>query len=281
MPAFGLSGPWRDNVGFAQTMEQFTGMAWVTGYPDGYPRIPLGPCDPNAGAHAMFALLMALWRREETGEGSFIEACMCESALNIAAELTVGYSAYGIEPLRAGNRGPDAAPQNLYRAGGEEEWLALAVADDDQWQALVEVLGRPDWATDPALASAAGRFAAHDAIDLELAAWLQDRDLDATVEQLVAAGVPAARAHDPRRTSEHPRHIERGFFEPVEHPVVGTFPVLGPPFRYASVERWNRSRSPLLGEHNRDVITELIGASEEEYEALVEAGVAGTAPASV
>ncbi|MCU1614595.1 MAG: CoA transferase [Frankiales bacterium] len=278
MPAFGLDGPWRDNVGFAQTMEQMTGMAWMTGYPDQQPRIPLGPCDPNAGSHATFALLVALWHRDRTGGGSFVEACMAEAALNVAAEVTVCFSAYQVRLSRNGNRGPDAAPQGLYRCGAAEEWLAIAVATDEQWAGLVALLGHPTWASDPALAHRAGRIADHDLIDRELAAWLRDRDVAATADLLVGAGIPAAHARDPRRTSGHPRHVERGFFEPVAHPLAGELSVPRPPFRFSSIRRWNRTPAPLFGEHNRELITGLLGAADEDYRQLVRAGVVGHRP---
>jgi crotonobetainyl-CoA:carnitine CoA-transferase CaiB-like acyl-CoA transferase len=278
MPAFGLDGPWRDNVGFAQTIEQMSGMAWMTGHLDKEPRIPLGPCDPNAGIHATFALLLALWRRDTTGQGSMVEACMVEAALNVTAEVSVAFSAHGVRLARSGNRGPDAAPQGLYRCGGDEEWLALAVTTDEQWAALVSLLEHPTWASDPALAHRAGRLAAHDSIDRGLGHWLRGRDLTRTVELLADAGIPAARARDPRLISEHPRHIERDFFELVSHPVVGELPVPRPPFRFTSIPRWNRSPAPGLGEHNHELITGLIGASEEDYRLLVEAGIVGTRP---
>ena len=81
MPAFGLSGPWRDNVGFAQTMEQVTGLAWITGHTDDQPRIQRGPSDPNAGMHAAFAMLVGFAEREATGRGCLLEVTMVEGAL--------------------------------------------------------------------------------------------------------------------------------------------------------------------------------------------------------
>lgn len=89
MPAFGLTGPWRDHPGFAQTMEQLSGLAWVTGHPDDQPRLPRGPCDPLAGAHAAFAILVALAERAASGRGHHVESAMVESALNVAAEQVV------------------------------------------------------------------------------------------------------------------------------------------------------------------------------------------------
>ncbi len=282
MPAFGLSGPWRDHVGFAQTMEQVTGLAWLTGHPDDQPRIQRGPCDPLAGMHAAFAFLLALGEREAKGEGVHVECTMVEGALNAAAELLVEWSAYGHRLERQGNRAPWAAPQGLYRCRGHghatPRWLALSVASDAQWQALVRLLGEPGWAREPSLASLAGRRAAHDAIDRELCAWAEAGDRDARVEALVAAGVPAAPLRDPRLLSSHPQMVARGFHETLRHPVAGALPTPGLPFRYAGVERWLRSPAPTLGQHGREILGEWLGLGSEEIDRLESEGVIGTRP---
>ena len=140
MPAFGLDGPWRDRVGFAQTMEQSTGMAWMTGHADGPPVIPRGVCDPIAGLHAAFAAIAALVIRDRDGIGVHVESTMVESALNVAAEMLVEYSRNGIELRRNGNRGPGASPQGVYPCQGDDEWVALAALDD----AARASLARPD-----------------------------------------------------------------------------------------------------------------------------------------
>ena len=141
MPAFGLSGPWRERVGFAQTMEQVTGMAWLTGHEYDQPRIIRGICDPIAGMHGAFALMLGLIERDRLDDAVFVEATMVEAALNCAAEAIVEFTAYGGQMSRMGNRSPYAAPQNLYACQGEEEWLAISVATDEQWVGLLEAIG--------------------------------------------------------------------------------------------------------------------------------------------
>ncbi len=136
MPAFGLTGPWRDRPGFAQTMEQITGLAWMTGHPDDQPRIQRGPCDPNGGLHAAFGALVGLARRDRTGAGCLVEAPMFEAALAVAAEPVLEWTAYGYRVARDGNRSPAFAPQGLYACAGEEQWLAVSAATDEQWRAL-------------------------------------------------------------------------------------------------------------------------------------------------
>jgi crotonobetainyl-CoA:carnitine CoA-transferase CaiB-like acyl-CoA transferase len=282
MPAFGLDGPWRDNVGFAQTMEQISGMAWITGHVDDQPRIPQGPCDPLAGMNAAFATLVALAERQATGAGSLVEGPMVEGALNAGAEQIVEYSAYGARMQRDGNRSPWAAPQGVYACLGVEQWLALSVATDEQWDALVKVLGHPAWTADADLATFQGRRAAHDRLDAGLSAWAGDRELGEAVATLIAAGVPAAAVVDSRLTSHHPQLLARHFYETLDHPVVGRQPLSTVPFRFAGRDRagqpWLRRRAPLLGEHNTEILVDILGLSADEVAALEADGVIGTVP---
>lgn len=277
MPAFGLSGPWRDNVGFAQTMEQMSGLAWMTGHADDQPRIQRGPCDPLAGMHAAFATQVALAEREHSGRGHLLECTMVEGALNAAAELAIEWSANGVELNRDGNRGPQGAPQNIYACAGSERWLALVVRNDSEWAALKDLLGSPNWAEDEEFATHAGRRRKHQVIDEALASWCAGQELEETVETLLARGIPAAGVWDARIQSKHPQFVARGFHETIDHPVVGLHPVVRPPFRFATVDRWNRTACPTMGQHNHEILTEL-GLSADEIAQLEADEVIGTRP---
>jgi crotonobetainyl-CoA:carnitine CoA-transferase CaiB-like acyl-CoA transferase len=270
MPAFGLDGPWRDRTGFAQTMEQVSGMAWLTGFPDRPPIIPRGACDPLAGMHAVFAILGALAERRRSGEGRFIEVTMVEAALNAAAELVIEHSAYGESISRAGNRGPVASPQGLYPCAGVEQWLALAVRTDAVWTALCTAIGEPAWVE---------RRADHDAVDALIKAAVAERDLGEVVEQLVAAGVPAAPVLGPVAVLDLPPLRARGFVEEIDGPVIGRHPVLGVPFRFASREGpWFETAAPTLGQHNHDVLAGLLGLDEATIAELATTKVIGDRP---
>ena len=279
MPAFGLDGPWRNNTGFAQTMEQLTGLAWLTGHADDQPRIQRGPCDPLSGMHATFALLVALEERRAQGEGVQVECTMVEGALNAAAEQLVEFSAYGAVLQRDGNRAPYAAPQGVYPCAGTENWLALSIATDAQWRALALALDRTDWAEDASLATLEGRRAAHDKIDEEIIRWAADRDLASTVKDLLARGIPAAPVFRGNEASRHPQLVARGFFETHPHPVVGSHPMVTVPFRYATQGGdWTHSPAPVLGQHNREILSDVVGLSEAEIDALEADEVIGTHP---
>ncbi|MAG34053.1 MAG: CoA transferase [Deltaproteobacteria bacterium] len=281
MPAFGLDGPWREHVGFAATMEQMAGLSWLTGHTDDQPRIQRGPCDPFAGIHAAFALLVALAERDQDGRGHLVECSMLEAALNITAEQVIEYTAYGNLMQRQGNRSRSAAPQGLYACRGHHvsespQWLALSVASDAQWEALLEWLGRPGWATQ-ADANLASRRSRQDALDEGLRAVFAERERATCVAELIAAGVPAAPVVDARTLAEHPQFVARGFHDEVDHAIVGRQATMGPPFRYASVEHWLKSPAPLLGEHNSEILREL-GLSDDEIEALAAEKVIGNWP---
>lgn len=264
MPGFGLDGPWRDNPAFAYVIEAAAGISWLTGYPDRNPNEPYSVGDPNAGIHALNGLLLALEHRRRTGQGVLVEAAMVDAALNVAAEQVIEYSAYGALLGRSGNRGPTAAPQNLYLSDGIDEfgrpdiWVAIAVATDAQWDALCAAIGAADWASDPALATQAGRRAAHDEIDERLERWCGQRSADDIVEILWTAGVPVAKVMQPHRQTELPQLTHRGFFEEVAHPVNPPAPHSSLPFRLsAGPQRFHRHPAPLLGEHTEELLAEL------------------------
>jgi crotonobetainyl-CoA:carnitine CoA-transferase CaiB-like acyl-CoA transferase len=284
MPGFGLEGPWRDNPAFAYAIEAAAGISWLTGYPDRNPYEPYSLGDPNAGVHALNGLLLALEHRRNTGEGSLVEAAMVDAAINISAEQVIEYTAYGALLERTGNRGPTAAPQNLYQTneidefGRDDSWVAIAVADDDQWSRLRGALGDPAWATSPDLATAKGRRAHHDLIDKQLAEWCRHRSGDEVVASLWNAGVPVAKVMQPHRQTELSQLAFRGFFESVDHPLKGAVSHSTLPVRFSGAPiRFHRRHAPLLGEHNRELLTE-IGLNDVEIDELEAEGVIGYAP---
>ncbi|RAV08079.1 CoA transferase [Mycolicibacterium sp. GF69] len=285
MPGFGLDGPWRDKPAFAYVIEDCSGITWLTGHPDQNPVEPYSVGDPNAGVHGLNALLLALAHRRRTGEGVRIEAAMVDAALNVAAEQVVEYSAYGNLLQRQGNRGPTAAPQNLYRTseldefGRPDDWVAIAVATDEQWAGLVEALGYPAWVTDE-FATVEGRRRNHDAIDEQLGTWCATRTGEEIVEILWAAGVPVAKVMQPHRVGDLPQVVHRGFYERVTHPVNRPARHSTLPMRIKSVLNWHRNPAPLLGQHNREVLAGL-GLSEDEITDLEQQGIIGNAPAGL
>jgi crotonobetainyl-CoA:carnitine CoA-transferase CaiB-like acyl-CoA transferase len=287
MPGFGLDGPWRDVAAFAFVIEDASGLTWLTGYDDLLPIEPYCVGDPNAGLHALTGLLMALEHRDQTGEGSLVEAAMVDAALSVGAEQVIEHSAYGVLLERAGNHGPVAAPQNVYQAAGpdddgrDDSWVAIAVATDEQWVALRGALGEPEWAQDPALVTAAGRRAAHDELDAHLAAWCRARPADEVIDTLWPAGVPVGRVMQPHQQADLTPIAERQFFEVVDHPVIGACRYSTLPIRFSrGPDRLHQRHAPLLGEHNDELLTSL-GLNPAEIDELAATGIIGNAVAAV
>jgi crotonobetainyl-CoA:carnitine CoA-transferase CaiB-like acyl-CoA transferase len=282
MPAFGLDGPWRDWVGFAQTMEQATGMAWMTGRLDGPPIIPRGACDPLAGLHAAFAAIAALVVRDRTGTGMQVECAMVESVMNVAAEMVLEYSQNGIELHRAGNRGPGASPQGVYRCCGDDDWVALAVLDDAVWQGLAALIGRQELGHDTVLMTEAGRRSQVDQIDKLLSDWTTQHTVADAVRALREHGVAAAAVVAPPTLLDDEHLLARGFWETVEHPVVGSYRCTGMPFRFVGGRRGCvRTPPPLYGQHTREVLTDVLGLTDVDLAELRTAGVISDRPAGL
>ncbi len=277
MPAFGLDGPWRDRVGFAQTMEQATGMAWMTGHADGPPVIPRGVCDPIAGLHAAFAAIAALVIRDGDGTGMHVESTMVESALNVAAEMLVEYSRNGIEMRREGNRGPGASPQGVYRCQGDDEWVALAAMDNAARVSLARIIGQPELGPDEA-----GWRDRADEIDKLISDWTARRWVAEAVDALRAGGVAAARVTAPAALLSDPQLLARGFWETVDHPVAGSFLCTGMPFAFVGKpRRWIRRVPPLYGQHTSEVLVDVLGHSQQDLVELRDSGATSTRPAGL
>jgi crotonobetainyl-CoA:carnitine CoA-transferase CaiB-like acyl-CoA transferase len=255
MPGFGLTGPWRDYVGWALNIEQTSGMSAVTGYPDGPPCNLQGPADPIVGVHAGVALLAALEHRRRTGEGQLIEVAQIEVAACVAAEPVIEYSMNGVVRPREGNRSRGYL-QGVYPTAVDGEWVAISVRDDADWSELVS----------------------HDAFDALVSEWTRTTTGNEIVETLGAHGVPAEQLLTAERMYDVAQLDTRGYYEEFEHPVTGWHRYPGWPFRIApGPPRHHRLAPPTLGQHNDEVLGGL-GIPADELDALREQRVIGDAP---
>jgi crotonobetainyl-CoA:carnitine CoA-transferase CaiB-like acyl-CoA transferase len=289
MPAFGLDGPWRERVGFAQTMEQVSGLAWMTSYgpscgDQAGPLTPRACADPLAGLHAAFATLVALAHRDRTGRGCAIESVMVETVLGVTAEGVLEYDATGQLMQGDGNRSTHLVPQGLYDCQGVDSLgapnrMALSVETDEQWQALAREIGNVEWAEATRFSSALARQEAHDEIDDAIARWSRERSVEAAVEGLLSLGIPAAVVMPTRLGTTLPPIRESDFVQTVEHALAGQVPTPTHPFRFASpADRSLVRPAPQLGEHNYEILKGILGLSEGAMEELEEKEVLGRRP---
>ena len=270
MPMYGENGPLAELLGVGMTISAVTGLMWATAYEAGDPVGP-GTHYPDHAAnpyHAAFAVLAALRYRQLTGKGMKIDLSQVESTLNFIGTAVTDWAITGREPPITGNADAHAAPHNVYRTRGEDDWLAVAVIEDRHWTALCDVMGRGDLAADPALSTADGRIAARDRLDVAVADWAAGREADPAAAELIAAGVPAAKVASARHLIESdPQLAHRGYFQRVAHPELGDSLYAALPFTIDG-ERIELDRPPLLGEHTREILRDILELPEAEIDRL-------------
>jgi crotonobetainyl-CoA:carnitine CoA-transferase CaiB-like acyl-CoA transferase len=266
--AFGRTGPLKGARGLHSAVNLFSGVADVTGYPDGAPRILGGFLpDPLAGTYAAFALMSALLHRERTGRGQFIDLAMYESMVTLIPEAILDLSLNGRDPVRMGNRDRIEAPHGIYRCRDDDTWIAISTHTEDDWHALCRAAGHTDWRHDPRFADAAARRANVDALDRTVGAWTKTMAVRHATELLQAHGVAAGPVLRTDELLDDEQLQSLGVVIETEHPVAGVRRQLGLPWRMATGGAAYR-RAPLLGEHTREVLTTLLGLSDSEYARL-------------
>ncbi|MEH2470399.1 crotonobetainyl-CoA:carnitine CoA-transferase CaiB-like acyl-CoA transferase [Nitrobacteraceae bacterium AZCC 2161] len=279
MPAFGMSGPWSGVRAYGSTLEQACGLPSVTGREGDAPTMlhaALG--DPFGGVSAAAALMLGFMHQKKSGEGQHIDLSAVEALLPLVAPSVIEQSTTGKSGPRIGNRHPRFVPNGCFPCLGEDQWITLAVRSDDEWQALCQVMHRPDLAADPALATAAGRRAEEDRIEVAIRHWTSTVRPDLAMVTLQAHGVPAGTARLPMDLAGDPHLLKVGHWQPAVRPFMG--PHLLPSVAYregdATMPYAIEHLAPTLGQHNEEVLRERLGISDDEIEALRAAGVIGT-----
>ncbi len=278
MPGYGPDGPWRDFVGFGSTFEQAV-VCSMNGYADDdQPRFIGGACDPIVGMNAFVAVAMALRHREQAGRGATVEVTQCEVLDAMLGPEHIAVQHGAPDPGLRGNKHDRMAPHEVYRTAGEDDWISIAVDSDAEFAALAGVLGQPGWAEDQRFASAAARKANEAELDALVADAVCDRDAVELQEALQAAGVAGCRVTPPIRLTEDAGLRHFGFFQELTREVTGTHLHKTSAFRFSEFPIAHHGPAPLLGEHNREVLSELLGLGDDELDALEAAGEIGTLP---
>jgi benzylsuccinate CoA-transferase BbsF subunit len=290
LSGYGLTGPYRERVAFGTPLTMISGLGALTGYlGKGPSEVGLSYGDPNAGLHGAFAIIAALWNREDTGRGQYIDISQWETLLAILPEGIMPVTMGGRQPERMANRDAWMAPHGIYRCQGSaqhatrnmggtqgtglgeeanDRWVSIAVRDDTEWARLAAMIG--DEALDGRFATVEGRKRHEDELDALVEGWTSGQEEWEIAERLQAAGIPAAPAMDMRDVAEDPHMNERGFFVWPDHPEVGRKQHAGIPWRFSDTPLAVRKAAPCLGEDNEYVARTLLGRSPREYERLVD-----------
>jgi benzylsuccinate CoA-transferase BbsF subunit len=264
----GHEGPEAEYLGFAGIHQSIGGLAYISGHPEDHPtQGTMGDADLMNATTTALATLAAVYHRNRTGQGQFIDYSQCEGVTSLIGEQLLGYAMTGIIPERLGNHHPEWAPHNVYPCWGVDRWLALEIHTDDEFKALCGVMEKTEWLSDSRFTTMALRKKNEAALDRLIEEWTCQRDRDWMVEEFCRAGIAAAPSRDAKDLYAD-RHLRaNGGFVKINHPELGELELPSPPWKISELDL-PTGHSPLLGEHNRYVLQELLGLTDEEMSEL-------------
>ena len=275
LAAAGQTGPASGMRAYAPIMSCYCGFEALIGYVDCDPigMMNFGYGDPNAAIHGLLPLLAAVLEVETSGRGQHIDMSQIEALLSVVAEPVIDHFMNGRDALPTGNRHSHMAPHGIYPAAGSDRWVSIAVADDLQWQTLVGLMARPDWAADAALARAQQRVSRGEELDRGLAQWTAAREQAALVALLRTAGIACSPVQDIAAQWTDPQFAARGLRHRVTHPISGPELLYRTPWNMERSRPEIRASAPLLGQHNDYVFKTLLGLGDDQLARLQADGV--------
>jgi len=272
MPAAGLFGPLKDIRTYGLSLTSTTGLDSLTGYLGGGP-IPVENAysDPYNGIMGAYAVLVALAHRDRSGEGQHVDYSQQEAVMQMVGPAYMDYVLNDRVAGPIGNRHPSAAmaPHGVFPCAGDDRWISLAVATDEEWRGLAAAMGNPDWASADAFATTAARLENLEALHAKLEAWtpgFDDRELAAQLQQHGVAAAPVLNVAD---LLSDPHYTARNTFVEVEHPLGFRETIYGAYVKTSRTEP-RINPGPAIGQDNEYVLKQLLGLSEERYRELVE-----------
>lgn len=275
---YGDSGPYRRYVTWGPNIEALSGLSTLSGFPQrsgamtqyAYP-------DAISPLHALFAVMCALDYRLRTGKGQYINLSQYEATVAVIGDVMMEYLANGREPERRGNRSLQIAPHGCYRCRGEDRWCTITISSEAQWERFCDVIGKPEWLTDPRFATLSSRLEHVGQLDALIEEWTSaraDYDVMMTLQQ---AGIAAGVAQNVEDQMRRDRQLAaRGFFEEIDHVTQGKVVATGIPLGLTGTPGRTQGTGAPIGQDNAYVFGELLGLTSEEMRDYINAGVIET-----
>jgi crotonobetainyl-CoA:carnitine CoA-transferase CaiB-like acyl-CoA transferase len=273
---FGQTGPYAKRAGYDFMIQGLGGLMSLTGRPDGEEgagpvKVGVALTDILTGLYSTSAMLAALAHRDQGGAGQHIDMALLDVQVACLANQAMNYLTTGVAPRRLGNAHPNIVPyQDFPTADGD---FILTVGNDSQFRKFAEVAGQPQWADDPRFATNKQRVAHR----VELIPLIRQATVFRTTAEWVLAleraGVPCGPINDVSQVFEDPQVLARGLKIELPHALGGTVPQVASPIRLSGTPVEYRRAPPLLGEHTLEVLTGVLGLSDEAVMSLREAGV--------
>jgi len=270
----GQTGPLRNLRAYAPSIGALAGLDSTMGYEGGRPLGLKHAFGDICGAlHTVFAIVAALYQRQRTGRGQYIDLSMLRATVATQGVGLMEYIMTGRVMQPRGNYDPTMVPYGNYPCAGEDRWVSIAVATDEEWQGLKAALGNPAWTADHKFASRYGRLKHRHELDRYLVQWTAGRSAETVTELLQSHGVAAVPVMGAEERLFHPHFRERGLYIDIDHPALGAEPIFNLMWNLSRTPSAVRRHAPLIGEHNEQVFCGILGMSAQEVKALQEAQV--------
>jgi benzylsuccinate CoA-transferase BbsF subunit len=271
----GLEGPHKSFMGFGVNLNALCGLTELSAFPG---QAPFGTGTNYTDhvmvpTHTLFGIMAALLQREKTGIGQTVAVSQLASAICMKPTDSMAYSANGeiLKPLGFGDR--DMAPHGVYTALGYRKWIAIAVAVEQEWEALKKVMGNPTWVEDSKFSSLALRKQNEEELNRHMEEWTKWQYAEDLFERLCDKGVRAGIVNDARGVIEDKHLKARDFWVYLDHPVVGITLYNRAPMVFSQTPIQMKTAAPMLGQHTKEVLTGLLEYNESEVDQMVSEGV--------
>jgi crotonobetainyl-CoA:carnitine CoA-transferase CaiB-like acyl-CoA transferase len=267
--AYGQFGPYREKIGYDPIGQTMSGIAMVTGH-DGMPPIRAGVpiIDRTTALHSAIGTLAALHERQSSGEGQAIDVCLADTGYSFTEIPITAYHGAGIEPSRGS--GADGAPGGIYPC--KEGWVLVTAGDQHQWHRVCNALGKPEWLEDPRFSTRPERMKNKETVSEAMNALLSTMTMNEAIDHFTRYDITAAPVNTIAQAAQDPHPWERRVMVDVPDFLAGEIAVSG--------DFWHFSRTPAVvgstpkvGEHNEEVLSGLLGYSEEEIAELYDSKV--------
>jgi len=267
---FGQTGPYSLIPGFGTTGAAITGYVGLVGERNGAPTGPFGAItDAIAPRLSLAALLAALEYRASTGKGQYLDQAQVESALHFLSPAFVRYTFGAGEATRNGNRDSEFTPHGVFPSKGEDEWIAIAIRNDTEWEAFCSVIDEDSYKD----MSRSERYANADLLESIIGLWTQSHTAKNVELKLQDIGVPSAVLLRGKNATDDQQLKYREHFVTVPHPIHGTTIVEGSRFKLSRTPAILNRPAPMFGEHNAIIMSEFLKYDDAKIALLAESGV--------
>ncbi len=271
---YGRTGPWADKGGFDLIAQGFAGLMSVTGEPGRPPAKPGNSvADINAGILQALGIIAAYVHRLKTGQGQVVETSLMEAALQQTYWHAAVFFSTGRSPGPVGSGHVITAPYQAFRTA--DGYINIGGANQNNWGRIAEVLGHPEWKTDPRFATNTDRMHNLPVLVAEMEKVLAAHDRAHWIAAFDAAGVPVGPVHSIGEALTHPQTLAREMVVDIEHPTAGATRAIGFPVKFSQTPASTGEAAPELGQHTREILAEH-GYADAEIDALLADGVVQT-----